>query len=110
MLHQSFLVEYSRAGEATCSEDDRVAALLLLLGDLLEVLVDDGHSQEDTRARANGAHEVGEDAEGADADSTEGSCGVDVTGELLDHRLLSPALNHQVLVHQLLHDVLGRLA
>jgi len=83
---------------------------LFLFGDLLEVLVDNCYSEKDTGSRPDGSHEVGEDAKSTNADSTEGSSGVNVSGKLLDHGLFSPSLNHEFLFHKLLHDIAGRLS
>mgnify|MGYP006104693471 CR=1 len=82
---------------------------MLLFGDLLEVLVDDSNGEEDTCSRSDGAHEVGEDAESTNADSTEGGSSVNVPGKFLDHGLFSPAFDHEFLIHELLHDILGGL-
>lgn len=51
---------------------------LLLLLDLLDVPVDDGDCEEDTGARADGAQEVGDDGEGANAHAPEGGGDGDV--------------------------------
>lgn len=49
----------------------------------LVVLVDDGHSQQDTSARADSSHEVSHNGQGSNAHATKrGSCG-DVPVELL---------------------------
>jgi len=83
---------------------------LFLLGDLLEVLVDNSDSEENTSSRSDGSHEVGEDAESTNADSTEGGSGVNVFGKLLDHGGFSPSLDHEFLVHELAHDIAGGLS
>ena len=79
---------------------------LLLFGDLLEVLVDDSNSEEDTGSRPDGAHKVSEDAKGSNTDSTErGSCG-DASTENADHGVLSDStFEHQVLRHKLADNV-----
>lgn len=83
---------------------------MFFLRDLLEVLVDNSHSEEDTSSRSDGSHEVSEDAKSTNANSTEGGSGVNVSGQLLDHGLFSPAFNHELLLHELLHDIAGRLS
>ena len=46
----------------------------LLLDEYLEVLVDDGHSQEDSGPGPNCSHEIGRHWQGSDAETTEGCC------------------------------------
>jgi len=89
------------------SEDESVSTLLLFLGNLLEVLVDNSDSEHDTGAGADGAHEVSEDAESSNAHSTEGGSRGDVAGEVSDHGLFTKAFDNHVLLHQLAHDIAG---
>ena len=79
--------------------------LLLLFSHLLEEAIDDGDSKHDTSAATDGSHEVGEDAKSAQADTTESGSNVDVTRQILNHRLLAEVVNSHVLVHQVLDDV-----
>lgn len=91
------------------SEDKGVRTTLFFLGNLLEVAIDDGDGKHDTCAAANGAQEVGKDAEGANAETTEGGGGEDVLANVLDHGLLAVAVtNDHVLFHQLGDDVARR--
>lgn len=92
------------------SEDDSVSSLLFLLRDLFKVLINNGYSEQNTCARSDSSHEVGKDAKSTNANSTEGGSGVDVLGELFDHRRFPPAFDHELLVHKLAHDVAGRLS
>jgi len=87
------------------SEDARVYSLLLLLGDHLKVLVDDSYGEEDSGSRSIGSHEVSEDAETSNGETTRGSSSVNTFGKLLDHRHFSPSFNGEFLVHQLTHDI-----
>ena len=87
------------------SENDRIASFLLVLGDLLEEGIDDRDGEHDTRARANGSHEVGKDAESTDADTAEESGCVDVATNVLDHGFLAQAIDDHLLVHQVADDV-----
>jgi len=89
------------------SEDECVSASFLLLGNLLEVLVNDCDSEENTSSGTNSSHEVSEDGEGTNAASTE-SCGSrDISIEVLDHGLLSLTLNDEFLVDELSDNILG---
>lgn len=81
------------------------AHLRLLLDEDLEVLVDDGDGEQDTRARADGAEEVGEDRQGSDAEASEGSRSWDVSVELVDHGVVSVAAHHHLLLFELLGDL-----
>jgi hypothetical protein len=91
------------------SEDECVCASLLLLGDLLEVRVDDGYGKEDSSSASDGSHEVCEDAEGTNANTTEGSSGDDVSTEVLDHGFFAVAIsNDHVLLHQLVNNITRR--
>jgi len=87
------------------SEDEGVGTSLFLLGNLLEVLIDDCHCEEDTCARTDGSHEVGEDGESSNADSTEGGSGRNVAVEVLDHRVLSHTFDDEFLVDELSSNV-----
>ena len=89
------------------SENKCIGTFFFLLSNLLEVLIDDGDGQQDTSSRSNGSHEVGEDGEGSNTDSTEGGGGWDVSVEVLDHGLLSHSLDDEFLVDELLHNILG---
>jgi len=53
----------------------------LLFDENLEVLVDDGHCQQDARSGADGADEVGHDRQGPDAETPESGSGWDVPAE-----------------------------
>merc|ERR1712066_1078976 len=72
-----------------------------LLEDLV-VLVDDGHSQQDTSARADGTQEVGEHGQCTDAHTAKSGRGGDVAVEFLLERLAvgTVALDHQSLLGQ----------
>ena len=75
---------------------------MLLFCDLFEVGVDDSHSKQDSGTAADRAHEVSEDAESANADTTESCSGNDVPAEVLDHSLFAVAItDDHVLLHQL---------
>jgi len=57
-------------------QSSHAAHLTLFLDEDLKVLIDDGHSQEDTRTGTDGTHEVGHDRQTSYAQATEGSrCG-----------------------------------
>ena len=71
----------------------------------LKVLVDDGHGEEDSGAGANGAHEVGDDREGTDAETSEGGGCRNVAVELVDHGGLAMAAHHHLLIPQLLSNL-----
>lgn len=60
--------------------------LVLLLREHLVVLVDDGHGEEDTRAAADGAEEVGHHGQRTNAHATEGSGSGDVPGHTKSHK------------------------
>jgi hypothetical protein len=68
-------------------------------------LIDDGHGEEDARTGADGAHEVGEDREGSDAEAAEGCGRRNVTVEFVDHRRLAVATHHHLLLAKLLGDL-----
>ena len=68
------------------SEDEGFRSSFLLLSYHLEVLIDDGDSEEDTGTGSDCAHEVGEDGEAADAHATEGGSNRDVAVQHLDGR------------------------
>merc|ERR1719397_1992142 len=63
----------------------------------LKVLVDNGHSQQNTSARPNGSHEVCEHGKGADAETSKGCSSWDVSVQLVDHGGLSVASHHHLL-------------
>jgi len=86
------------------------AHLRLLLDEDLEVLVDDGHSQQDSGARPDGSHEVGEHGEGADTETAESGGGGDVTVQLVDHGSLPVSTHDHLLFPELLGHVLGGAA
>jgi len=89
------------------SEDECVSASFLLLGNLLEVLINDCNSEENTSSGTNSSHEVSEDGEGTNAASTE-SCGSwDISIEVLDHGLLSLTFNNEFLVDELSDNILS---
>ena len=93
-------------------EEERVQAtdLILLLDQYLEVLIDDGDGEEDTRSAANGAQEVGEHGERANAQASEGGRRRNVAVELVDHGLIAVAAHDHLLLLELLGDVLGARA
>jgi len=72
--------------ESCLEEGGERVLLAVLLDEHLEVLVDGGDGEQDARARPDGAHEVGDDGERADAHATEGGGGGDITVELLGER------------------------
>ena len=91
------------------SEDHSVGTLLLLLGDLLEVTIDDGDSEHDTSSGTDGSHEVSEDAESTDTHSSKGGGSVDVLSEHTDHRLFAEtSVEHHVVLHKLTDNISGR--
>lgn len=79
--------------------------LVLLLHEDLEVLVDDGHGQQDTGAGTDGAHEVGQDRECSDAEATEGRGRRDVSVEFVDHGGLAVTAHHHLLLAKLLGNL-----
>eukprot|EP00963_Diacronema_lutheri_P014065 scaffold2858_cov659-Pavlova_lutheri.AAC.36 len=81
-----------------------------LLVEGLEVLVDDGHRQKDPRARADGAHEIGQDRQGTDAHPPESRRGGNVTVQLLGQGGFPMTEHEHLLVSELLGHVLGRRA
>mmetsp|Transcript_57425 Transcript_57425/g.128203 ORF Transcript_57425/g.128203 Transcript_57425/m.128203 type:complete len:393 (-) Transcript_57425:510-1688(-) len=93
------------SNEACLEEDGKGVVLAVLLDKHLEVLVNRGHREQDARARADGAHEIGDDGEGADTHATEGRGGGDVPVELLRKGRVAVALHHHLLVAQLLGHV-----
>ena len=88
------------------SLEDR-PVLVLLLDEHLVVLEDDGDSEQNAGTGANGAHEVGDNGEGANAHTSEGGGGGDVAVEHGDDGLVTEALDDHVLVLELLGHVLG---
>ena len=84
-------------------------AVALLVEDLV-VLVDDGHSQQDTSARADGTEEIGKDGESANAHTAESSGGGDVALERSLDAIDAVALDEVVLLDEHFGDVLGCLA
>ena len=76
-----------------------------LLADLLPHVVDDRDGHEDAGARADGAQEVGEDGERADAHAAKGGGRRDVAVEHVQHRLVAEAADHHLLFAQLAGDV-----
>lgn len=75
---------------------------MLLFCNLLKVRVDDGHSEQDSSSAADRTHEVSEDAQSANAHTTEGCSGDDVPAEVLNHSLFAVSIsNDHVLLHQL---------
>ena len=91
------------------SEDESVSASLLLLGDLLEVLVNDSDSEHDSGSGTNCAHEVGKDAESSNAHTSKGGSNSDVSAKVADHRLFTvTSLDDHILVHQLTHNIARR--
>ena len=84
------------------------AELLSLLLDDLEVLEDGGHGQQNAGARADGAQEVGEHGERADAHATEQRRRGDVAVQHVDQRRVTVALHGQTVVAQLLRHVARR--
>lgn len=67
------------------SLEEAEAGACALLGKHFEVLVDCGHSQQDTSARANSAHKVSEHRQSTNAQTTKGSGSGDVTTQLTLH-------------------------
>ena len=90
-----------------CSEYKSVSSSFLFFSNLLEVLINDCNSEENTSSGTDSSHEVSEDGEGTNADTTE-SCGSrDISIEVLDHGLLSLTLNDEFLVDELSDNILG---
>merc|ERR1711907_133172 len=79
-----------------------------LLHEDFEVLVDDGHSKQDSGARTNGTHEISHHSESTDAHPTEGSGHGDVTAKHLLHLSLTVAHEGHLLVSELLVHIIGR--
>ena len=86
------------------------AGLRRLLGEDLEVLVNDANGHEDTGARANGAHEVSKDGEETNAETTKGRGSGNVAVELLEHRVLAVTADDHLLILELLGHVAGGAA
>jgi len=84
------------------------AHFTLLLDEDLEVLIDDGDGEQDSRARPDGTHEVSQHRQGADAKTAERSRRRNVAIEFVDHGLFSVTSHHHLLLLQLLGDVFGR--
>ena len=99
----------NRQNDGPFLEEERAHAahLALLLDKDLKVLVDDGDGQEDSSAGADGPHEIGDDGQGADAETAESSRCRDVAVQFVDHRCLSVASHHHLLFFQLLGNVFG---
>mmetsp|Transcript_12501 Transcript_12501/g.40927 ORF Transcript_12501/g.40927 Transcript_12501/m.40927 type:complete len:317 (-) Transcript_12501:796-1746(-) len=79
--------------------------LALLFAEHLVVLIDDGDGEEYAGAGADGAEEVGDDGEGADAHAAEGGGGWDVAVEDVDDGVVPEALHNHLLIAELLGDV-----
>jgi hypothetical protein len=87
----------------------RVAVISLLLLENLEILVDDGDGKQDTRAGADGAQQIRNHGQRANAETTEGGGGGDVAIQDLAHglRIWARADEDHLLLDQLVGDVLG---
>ena len=70
----SMCVWYQDVPAGLKEEGSHAAHFWLLLDEYLEVLVDDGHSQEDSGPGTNCSHEIGRHRQGSDAETTEGCC------------------------------------
>mmetsp|Transcript_30166 Transcript_30166/g.81664 ORF Transcript_30166/g.81664 Transcript_30166/m.81664 type:complete len:242 (+) Transcript_30166:70-795(+) len=89
---------------AVHGSEERVALLLLLVDDL-EVLVDDGHGQKDAGAATYGPEEVRHNGQSADASPAKGGgCG-DVAVQHPREIRVAVAWHHQLLVPELLGNV-----
>lgn len=101
---------------ATCSfrlsklEEQRAHAahLALFLDEDLEVLVDDGDGEENSGSGPDGAHEVGQHGQRADAQTAERSRSGNVAIQLVNHGFFAMSSHDHLLFLQLLGDVLGR--
>jgi len=93
-------------------EEQRAHAshLALLFDEYLEVLIDDGDGEEDSSSGPDGAHEVGQNGQGADAQTAERSRRRNVAIQLVNHGLFSMSSHDHLLLFQLFGDVLGRRA
>jgi hypothetical protein len=80
----------------------------LFLEEGLVELVDDGNGQEDTGAGTNGSHEIGNDRQGANAHTSKGSRGRDVTVEDVNQGRITVSLHYHLVVTQLLGNITGR--
>lgn len=70
-----------RVGVSLEEQRSHAAHFALLLDEDLKVLVDDGHSQEDSRTRTDRTQKVGHHRQASYAEATEGSSCGDVPGE-----------------------------
>jgi hypothetical protein len=71
----------------------------------LEILINNADSHEDTRARANGAHEVRKDRQETNTETTKGCGSRNVAIKLLQHRILTMAADYHLLIFELLSDI-----
>ena len=93
------------SGQGLRSKQHTSQFLRALLLERFEVLVDDGHREQDAGAAPDGTHEVGDDGEHADAHPAERGGGRDVPVELLLQRGLAVADHEHLLLLKLLSDV-----
>lgn len=83
------------------------SSLLLLLGEDLEILVDNGDGEKDSGSRSDSTHEVGDDGKSSNAQSSEGSGGWDVLVEGAVGGSLAMSNDDHSLLMELLGNVLG---
>jgi len=97
-------------GWKLCGLEEREHAALfgLFLDKHLEVLEDDGDSQQNTRTRTDGTHKVGHDGQRTDTHATESSGDRDVTFQDDNQRLITETLHDHTLIPELFGHIFGR--
>ena len=95
----------SRVNRRLEEEGSDTAGLGLLLHEDLEVLVDDGDSQQDARPRPDGAQQVRHHTQCADAKPPERSRRRDVSVQLVHQRVVPMARHVHLLLLQLLRHL-----
>lgn len=90
-----------------CLEQQRAHATHfgLFLNENLKVLVDDRHSQQDTRTGANGAQEISHNRQCANAKTTKSSSRWNITIQFMNHGVLAMTAHDHVLLLQLLGNL-----
>ena len=96
VLFFSFLLEEERT---------HASHFTLFLDEDLKVLVDDCDGEEDTSSGSDGAHEIGENGKGADAESSEGRGRWDVPVQLVDHGGFAVTTHNHLLFTKLLGNL-----
>lgn len=87
------------------SENKGISSSFFFLRDLFKVLIDNRDSEQDTCSGTNSTHKVSENGESTNTDTTEGSCGWDVSVEVLDHGVFSLSFDEEFLINELSGDV-----